>query len=227
MAKKKWGGYRPGSGRRPKSGVSGVSHHTRPELSGRHPVQVVLDTKPELGNLRKKRIHEIVRMGLVEGCDTGGFRICHYSVQKFGLRMIVEARNREMLSRGMQGINVRLAKGLNRLWSRNGSVFTDRYAIDILSNGRKVRDSLCFVLNGALSDSREASRLQGKVDPYSSGVYFDGWDNPEFKQLDSPAGNRPVARPRTALLRQGWKKYGLIGMDEVPSAATARADKAK
>ena len=33
MQKYSWGGYRPGSGRRPKGEVSGVSHHTLADVS--------------------------------------------------------------------------------------------------------------------------------------------------------------------------------------------------
>ena len=218
--RKSWGGYRPGAGRRPRNGVSGVSHHTRPELSGRHPVQVVVTTKPALGSLRKKRIHRIVRASLMEGCDAGGFRICHYSVQKYGLRFIVEAADRDALSRGMQGMNVRVAKALNKQWQRNGSVFSDRYAIRILENGRAVRASLCFVLNGILADGREAERLRGTFDPFSSAPYFDGWLG-HSRKGEPPAGPAPVVEPRTLLLSKVWRRYGLIGVDEVPAAPAA------
>jgi hypothetical protein len=210
-----WGGYRPGSGRRPKGEVSGVSHHTRAALSPRHPVQVTLSTKPELGNLRAKRVHQVIRASLVENNDTGWFRICHYSVQKHGLRLIVEAADRDALSRGMQGLNVRLAKALNRLWSRSGSVFRDRYDTRLLDTAQKVKDSLRLVLNGALAIPAQAKKQAGKVDPYSSAVYFDGWKD---YSIEPPPGQRPVARPRTTLLTRSWRKLGLIGIDEAPPA---------
>ncbi len=216
MAKNTWGGYRPGSGRRPKGEVSGVSHHTRTAISSRYPVQVMLSTKPELGSLRKKRIHAVIRACLVEGCDTGTFRICHYSVQKTGLRFIVEARDRQALSRGMQGVNVRVAKALNRMWSRNGSVFTDRYATLVLKTGQQTRASLCLVLNGAKAEKSEAKKLSGKIDPYSSAAYLDGWKDGNAAAPED--GPHPVAKPRTTLLRQTWRKYGLLGVDEAPVA---------
>jgi hypothetical protein len=213
VSKTTWGGYRPGSGRRPKGEVSGVSHHTRAALSPRHPVLVTLSTKPELGNLRSRRVHEVIRASLLESSDTGWFRVCHYSVQKHGLRFIVEAADRDALSRGMQGLNVRLAKALNRLWSRSGSVFRDRYDTKILDTGHKVRDSLRLVLNGALASPTQARNLAGRLDPYSSAAYFEGWND---RSIEPPPGPRPVARPRTALLQRGWRKHGLIGIDEAP-----------
>ncbi|WP_428261297.1 hypothetical protein [Haliangium sp.] len=212
MVKYTWGGYRPGSGRRPKGEVSGVSHHTREEVSARHPVRVILRTKPELGNLRKKGVHEVIRAALVEGCDTGSFRICHYALQRHGLLLVVEAKDRTALSRGMQGINVRMAKSLNRLWERNGSVFSDRYDTHSLKNGRAVRETLCYVLNNARLNERPR---KGSADSYSSAAYFDGWKNPPTS-LRPGRGAPPVAKPRTALLKSGWRKYGLLDIDEVP-----------
>jgi hypothetical protein len=115
----------------------------------------------------------------------------------------------------MQGMNVRMAKALNRLWARSGSVFRDRYDTRLLDTEQKVRDSLRTVLNGALASPTQARKLAGKLDPYSSAVYFDGWkDCP----IEPPPGPRPVARPRTALLKRSWRKHGLIGIDEAPPA---------
>lgn len=231
MSKQRWGGPRPGAGRRPKRDVSGVSHHARAAVSPRHPVQAILSTKPELGNLRKKTVHDAIRASLQAGLqartsagDHGGeFRVCHYSVQKHGLRLIVEASDRDALSRGIQGLSVRVAKALNRLWSRNGSVFSDRYATRTLHTGHEVRDSLRFVLCGARADPGQARKLAGRVDPYSSALYFDGWKEqppaqPSMPMRTPPPGPRPVAAPRTTLLRQTWRKHGLIGIDEAPLA---------
>jgi hypothetical protein len=181
-------------------------------VSSRHPVLVTMRTKPELGNLRRKRIHAVIRGALSEGCDTGPFRICHYALQRHGLLLLVEAHDRTALSRGMQGINVRMAKALNRLWERNGSVFADRYGTTVLHTGKQVRDTLCYLLNQARLHERLA---RGRLDPFSSAAYFDGW-----KDLDAPvpipAGPAPVAAPRTGLLRSGWRRHGLLGVDEVP-----------
>lgn len=214
--KNSWGGYRPGSGRRPKGEVSGVSHHTRAELSARYPVRVALKVKPELGSLRKKRIHAVIRAALSEGCDLGAFRICHYAVQPSGLLLIVEAEDRAALSRGMQGVNVRIAKGLNRLWERNGSVFADRYDTEILKTGQAVRDTLCAVLNG----NRLHDRIPAdEADPFSSAAYFDGWQSTP-SGLEPRPGAAPVARPRSALLKSTWRKHGLIDVNELPRQAT-------
>ena len=64
----------------------------------------------------------------------------------------------------------------------------------------------------------------GSADPYSSGLWFDGWkgalgtDAPWLRAL-ARAG-RPTAAPRTWLLAEGWRRGGgLIATDDVPDPA--------
>ena len=53
-----------------------------------------------------------------------------------------------------------------------------------------------------------------RLDEASSGRWFDGW-KPRFR---AAASHDPpeVPRPRTWLLRVGWRRHGLIGVEEVP-----------
>ena len=89
------------------------------------------------------------------------------------MHMIVEAKNREQLSRGMQGLMVRMARALNRTWRRCGSVFTDRYHDRILRTPREVRNALVYVLRNAARHGNFAYR--DRPDAYSSGPWFGGW----------------------------------------------------
>jgi hypothetical protein len=60
------------------------------------------------------------------------------------------------------------------------------------------------------------------VDPYSSGLVFGGWKEREDAIVlwHRPATYDPfvVYVPQTWLLREGWRRYGLIGFHEVPSS---------
>jgi REP element-mobilizing transposase RayT len=42
------------------------------------------------------------------------FRVVHFSVQSNHLHLIVEASDKDSLSRGMQGLTVRMARAVNR-----------------------------------------------------------------------------------------------------------------
>jgi hypothetical protein len=60
------------------------------------------------------------------------------------------------------------------------------------------------------------------VDPYSTGSLFEGWKEREdavvLWRLRDTYQPMVVYLARTWLLREGWRKHGLIRFDEVPSA---------
>ena len=56
----------------------------------------------------------------------------------------------------MQGLLIRIAKGLNKLWMHKGSVFADRYHDRILRTPREVRSALAYVLQNARPPGPEA-----------------------------------------------------------------------
>jgi hypothetical protein len=129
------------------------------------------------------------------------------------LHLIVEAKNRRALSRGMQGLLVRIARALNKLWDRRGSVFADRYHDRILKTPREVRVALAYVLRNA---ARHGLRFVG-VDPFSSGQRFDGWEERPPRGLADLAPPL-LAKARSFLLRAGWRRHQLIRFTEVPGA---------
>ena len=144
------GGARPGSGRKPKiPGQPGVDHRPRAPLAQRFPVHVTLKLHSGLPRLRSKPAYEALRAAFAAGCArnlSGQFRLCHYAVLNDHLHFLVEARDRATLTRGLQGLAIRIAKTLNKLWSHRGTVFADRYHDRILKTPREVRNALLYVL---------------------------------------------------------------------------------
>ena len=224
-----WGGPRAGAGRKPNGEKPGVSHRTRAALASRHPVHVTVRMQRGLPTLRKRSTHAVLRAAFAAGCDRFGFRLVHYSVQSNHLHLIAEAKDTTSLSRGMQGLLVRVAKALNKLWQRKGSVFADRYHNHILRTPREVRNALAYVLNNGLRHGmrffrrhvapRGAPRGErietARLDPYASGGWFDGWrERPDVRGFESFF--RPVAAARTWLLDVGWRRCRLISVTEVP-----------
>jgi hypothetical protein len=113
----------------------------------------------------------------------------------------------------VKGLAVRVARTLNRLWKRSGRVFSDRFHARPLRTPREVRSALAYVLHNA---RRHGLRLLG-VDPCSSGPWFDGW-----RQGLVLEGDGPCARAATWLLREGWRRHGLIGIEEEPGGRGSR-----
>lgn len=136
-----WGGARPGAGRKPKGAVAGVPHHTREPMTGRQPVHVTLRLHEALPALRNGGL-DVLRNSLARSSETEhGVRVVSFGVQSHRVHLIVEARHARALSRGMQGLLVRTARNLNRLWRRKGSVFADRYESRLLRTPREVREA--------------------------------------------------------------------------------------
>jgi REP element-mobilizing transposase RayT len=90
-----------------------------------------------------------VRRTLVAACERGEFRVAHYSIQRDHVHMIVEARGREALARGMKSVAARLARAVNRVFSRSGPVLDGRFHHRVLRTPREVRNALAYVLLNA------------------------------------------------------------------------------
>lgn len=118
-----------------------------------------------------------------------GLRIIEFSVLGNHLHLIVEADSNESLARGMQGLGVRIAKGLNRVMDRNGRVFADHYHSRILATPTELVNAISYVLGNA-------AHHYGVVgtDPYSSLAY------------DVERRHRVLSDPRSWLLRSGWRR---------------------
>ena len=198
-----WGGKRKGAGRKPAGARAGVPHQRRPALSSHHPAHVTMRVLPHVWNLRSRRAFRAIGRAFASSKERDGFRLIHFSVQGNHLHLIVEARDAQRLSRGMQGLATWIARRLNQLIGRRGKVFADRFHAHVLRTPREVARALAYVLgNFAVHASRrDASRARvkrptapqqaAKLDPYSSA----GGEGPTL-----------TAAPSTWLLRRGWRQ---------------------
>jgi hypothetical protein len=143
-------------------------------------------------------------------------RLVHYSVQSNHLHLVVEAANRRALTRGMQGLAIRLARRVNASVGRKGRLFNDRYHARALRTPLQVRRVLVYVLR---NDQRHwaqggLSLPPWRLDPCSSAATFDGFC--ALPEIAMPPPLRPEVTVAVScfLLRAGWKRHGLIGLDE-------------
>jgi REP element-mobilizing transposase RayT len=207
-----WGGPRPGAGRRPNGAKAGVPHATRGKLSRHHPVHTTVRLITGLPSLRRKETLAELRTAFRKGSERFGFRLLHYSVQSSHLHFIVEAKDRVALTRGMQGLLIRIARALNRLWQRKGKVFAERFHQQILKSPTQLRRALVYVLNNYF---HHGQRPRKDLDRFASGPWFEGWkERFTVKGIDHVP--RHLAAPRTWLMTDGWRKLGRIRLDEAP-----------
>ena len=126
-----WGGRCAGAGRKPKGARAMLPHDPRPALAARFPVHVTLKVRAEVRSLRTKDKARCIRRAFAAAAREG-FRITDWSIQGDHIHLMVEAQHTQALSRGVQGFSIRVAKGLNRLLGRKGSVFVDRSSTAIM-----------------------------------------------------------------------------------------------
>ena len=194
-------------------------HRERPELGGNRPVHVVLRVRRDVPRLRCGRTHHVIRRVLEACLGRAEFRVVHASIQHNHLHFLVEARDREALIRGMQGLAIRLARAINRDLGRSGKLFEHRYHATAITSSRQAHRALTYVLNNwrhHREDLASERIMQAKLDPYATGLAFRGWAGaPRFRPPPDYVP-LPVAPPRTWLLRGAWTRHGPIDLFAIP-----------
>jgi len=212
------GGWRPGAGR-PK-GRKRPDHLPRAQFAERYPVHVTQRLREDVPSIRREHLVAIVRRA-IRAAHRETFRVVHFVVLSNHLHLIVEAAGAPALGRGMQGLAIRLARNLNRKLGRKGTFFAERYHARVLTNPTQVRNTIRYVLCNARRHDAAARGSRYWYDPCSSAHWFDGWKTrlptgePWMRALSDE--RRPTAPAATWLLATGWRRWGPIGLDEMPA----------
>jgi len=207
-----WGGSRKGAGKKCRGARERVKHRTRESFRAGCPVHVTLRVADGRPSLRKPATYRVLVAAMGSGCDRFGMRLVHWAVLGNHLHLIVEAADRHALSRGMQGLAVRMARALLRWWGQSGRLFADRFHGHALRSPTEVRRALFYVLQNA----RRHGIVTAGADPYSSGPWFDGWLG--GVRTDRAAVERLawLRAARVWLLARGWRRLGLLDVSACP-----------
>jgi REP element-mobilizing transposase RayT len=213
-----WGGKREGAGRKPKAGKGSVPHRARPKHRAAYPLHVTMRTG--VRGLRAQAVFLRVREAIARS-STGAFRVVHFSVQDNHVHLLVEAKDKRELTRGMRGLAVRAAQRINGALRRRGQVFSERYHARELTRPRAVRNALVYILH----NHRKHGVSLAWLDACSSASDFDGWRRDILLEVarvacarGAPAGDEPpaIVPAKTWLASVGWRRSGLLGLDESP-----------
>jgi putative transposase len=214
-----WGGARDGSGRK-KSDRAGVPHRPRPPIRKKTVVHVTVKLVREIRNVRRFKLAPAMRTAFLRTKKKDEFRLCQFSIQRDHLHLACEADSNEGLARGVQGVEISFAKRINRKLRRTGKVFADRFHAVQIRSPRQMRNVLCYVMNNARRHAEPLDPIYGGIDPFSSAWYFDGWSHDGWRAgLTTPRDGPCVVPAESWLMNDGWRRYGTIGVTEVPKAA--------
>jgi len=231
------GGARPGAGRPRKTDEKRtfIAHRTRPSHRKDDPVHVTLRITPKvwgqkpIPSLRSQLLEPIVRGALLQqrayldekwGVERKHFQVVDFTIQADHLHLVVEAPHKSALARGVAGIEVRIARRVNAALKRKGKFWKERYHRRDLRTKAEVRNVLRYVLLNSQKHIRHFGD-RALADPFTSAPSFDGFAGrvhvfPEKQPW-------PRVRPRTWLLRVGWRHRGLIDPTEPPTSSPFRA----
>jgi REP element-mobilizing transposase RayT len=224
------GGKRAGAGRKRVLAIAQQPHRTRPQLSSRTPVHIVMRLTRVVGRLRRRRAYQAIRWALIKSLERRNFRVVHISIQGHHIHVLCEADDRVALANGVRGLSISAARRLNAAIAedlglpkaRVGRVFIDRYHATQIHHPRQARNALAYVLNNWRKhrEDRAAFQQRPRIDRYSSAVWFANWAELDGGLFAWPKGYEPlpVARPRTWLLATGWKRGSppVLSMTYVP-----------
>ena len=190
-----WGGAREGAGRKRKDGQAGpgVPHLRRAPLDARCPVHVTLKVRNAVGSLRRPGCVEALRSAFLairlKQARRGKLRVVHFAILSNHLHLIVEAPDRTALSRGLQALEIRMARALNASLKRTGPVFADRFHAHILKTPTEVSRARRYVLENAAIHAARAGQPPGPRHGLSSVTMADC-----------------ASSPGTWLLSTGWRR---------------------
>jgi hypothetical protein len=123
-----------------------VRHRTREKLAPRLPVHVTVRMLDAVESMRQPHLFKVVARAFWAAQGTFGMRLTHFSVQGKHLHLIVEGVDKPGLRRAMTGLNVRIARGLNRAMYSMGRCVKERYHTHILKTPGEVRQAIHYVL---------------------------------------------------------------------------------
>ena len=188
---------------------SHVPNRRRPKVKD-DALHVTMHLIDGLPNLREPRAYRRIAGAIGQCQERFGCRVVEYSVLSNHLHLIVEAENEAKLAQAMKGLKVRIAKALNGLWGRAGSIFRERFFARVLTGLQEIRRALRYVLLNARKHGIPIPT--DTPDPCSSGPWYPFWLRP-WKPW---TGWSPVVRGRNLYLAGGL----LIRLDqnEVPGS---------
>ena len=121
-----WGGARKGAGRKPGPRPK-TAPRLRPAHRGWQPVHVTL--RASLRVMRSDRVFGALQRAFRHSLRRAPeqFRVLHFSIQSDHVHLLIEAADKQQLSRGMQSLSISIARTSESAARRRGRFWPDRF----------------------------------------------------------------------------------------------------
>ena len=142
-----------------------------------------------------------------------GLKVIHFALVSNHIHFIVEADNNEDLSKGMRSFLISFAMKVNNSLKRKGSLFVDRFNMEVIRIPKRMRHLLSYVFK----NNSKHQKKKFATDPYSSLITFDeqeilfGERVPIFFDLGAQEKLKDfldhfLSPPSSWLALEGWKR---------------------
>jgi REP element-mobilizing transposase RayT len=198
-------------GRKP----SGVPHRKRATIVGSGGVHVTWKLVEGIPSLRQARMLDELVKCFRAAKERFELNLIGYTVMENHLHLIVGAKSDDSLRRGLQGLGIRVARAVNRVFKRTGKVFRERFFARALRTQRAVFYAYRYAVQNA---RKHGVRIpSGEWDTYSSGRYH----RPTSNDPHVPAAERPVVLVDWCLWPWMACAINLLGPSDTPGSIFA------
>ena len=210
----------------PRESGGRARHGKRPLHRGRFPVHVTMRVREGMPSLRRPSLFREIVMRVQD--SFAGFwrgrpksprlsargpvgatrvKILHYSVQSNHIHLMIEAGDNNALSRGMQGVAIRLARAINRCAGiTKSAVWEHRYHAHELRSVRETLNALRYIGNNWRKHG--VARVgAARLDPCASDnlvANVKRVENSLFVALNPSAVGAHVVLANTWLAKRAW-----------------------
>jgi len=146
-----------------------VPHQVRPSIENSSGVHITWKLRDAIPSLRQKRVMVEFERCFRAAKERFGLRLYAYTVMSNHLHLMVTADDDTSLRRGLQGLGIRLAKAVNRLFARTGKVFRDRFHARATFGFQAIKHAVRYALQNARKHGLAIP--ENRWDPFSSGRF--------------------------------------------------------
>jgi len=220
------GGRRKGAGRKASKRPDGKRkynpHCARETFTWSRPVHVTVSVREGLPSLRGAVLAPVVLKAMEAGNEREGFRLVQFSLQSNHWHLICEAEGPKALSAAIKGLNVRIARAINKALGLTGKVIADRYHLEVLRSPTQVRNALRYVLRNGEKHGAHVGVRHGDPrpcpDPLSSAAWYGHWKEGELNVLATQSAATVVRPAQGFLLGEGLRRVERLSLfDALPA----------